>query len=700
MTRLVLGILLSFLLLTFAPLAAAQEDVAPAPEADSAEAAPVASAEAPEPASESSAAPEEAAVPPASTDAAATEETLLPSYSTPADINGDFERVSGDEKALWWRSEQENGVGWLPLAGAGRDGSMAMALQGALLTAEESAKLVSKPIQVSPGDALDVKAHARGSGQQNNMVSLGVEARINGEWHALPSTSDSGVMGETWMVLDRYGMIAPAGADALRVAFLGSREPDSTVTAYIDDIECRVTSFRNYAAHAAPGERLPDISLIVPDALRKDALGCYGATHLHTPNVDSFAEEGLLFENATAAAPWTKPSFGSMFTSLYPSQHTAEYKDSSLPQRHETLAETLRARGYFTVGFAFTKTDGYIGARQGFDQGFDLYFQDRDEDEVVAQLLRFLAANRDALRNLKGGGIFIFLHLMQTHAPYLNRAPELVRNDGGSIGTVDLYSATHLGPIQVGKLKHNEADEKYLRDVYDFEMVHTDKIIGEVIAHLKWLGLYERMNVVFTSDHGEAFGERGQFWGHGLGWETVTSVPLILRMPGKLPAGKRLRHLASTLDIMPTLLNLSGAPIPGACVGRSLLLPPGDAETAQVGISEDRFHGWLTVRDSRFKLVARPASRKEEGQSRAWIMDMPDSPTRYRLVDLHKDPWERRFINELMPDVEARLKDQLMEHCRTTGITYFEDEEQRALRENLEMSDETKAMLEALGYVE
>lgn len=79
---------------------------------------------------------------------------------------------------------------------------------------------------------------------------------------------------------------------------------------------------------------------------------------------------------------------------------------------------------------------------------------------------------------------------------------------------------------------------------------------------------------------------------------------------------------------------------------------------------------------------------------------MPDSPTRYRLVDLHKDPWERRFINELMPDVEARLKDQLMEHCRTTGITYFEDEEQRALRENLEMSDETKAMLEALGYVE
>ena len=95
----------------------------------------------------------------------------------------------------------------------------------------------------------------------------------------------------------------------------------------------------------------PDIIFIVLDTQRADRLGCYGRKKANTPNLDRFAAEGVLFEQAISPAQWTIPSHASMFTGLYPTAHQVTQSSQSLPAERPHLAELLRDSGYQTVAF-------------------------------------------------------------------------------------------------------------------------------------------------------------------------------------------------------------------------------------------------------------------------------------------------------------------------------------------------------------
>jgi uncharacterized sulfatase len=116
----------------------------------------------------------------------------------------------------------------------------------------------------------------------------------------------------------------------------------------------------------------PDILFVVLDTQRADRLGCYGYDRPLSPNLDAFASEGVLFEQAVSPAQWTVPSHASMFTGLYPTAHHVTQSSRSLgPDRHH-VAEVLRQAGYETVGFCNNPLVGILD--NGFKRGFDTFY--------------------------------------------------------------------------------------------------------------------------------------------------------------------------------------------------------------------------------------------------------------------------------------------------------------------------------------
>src|SRR5262245_904594 len=121
-----------------------------------------------------------------------------------------------------------------------------------------------------------------------------------------------------------------------------------------------------------------DLNLVVVtlDTTRADRLGCYGNRDIRTPNLDSLAAGGTLFERAYATAPLTLPSHASLFTGKYPPAHGVRDNGGYfLADAEQTLAETLRAQGYSTGGFVSAYV---LDHRWGIAQGFDRYFDDFD----------------------------------------------------------------------------------------------------------------------------------------------------------------------------------------------------------------------------------------------------------------------------------------------------------------------------------
>lgn len=112
----------------------------------------------------------------------------------------------------------------------------------------------------------------------------------------------------------------------------------------------------------------PDILFLVLDTQRADRLSCYGYEKKTSPHLDAIAAEATLFSQAVSAAQWTVPSHASMFTGLYPSEHSMVQSYSVMPDHLSTLAERLRDGGYFTAGFCNNPLVGVInnGLRRGF----------------------------------------------------------------------------------------------------------------------------------------------------------------------------------------------------------------------------------------------------------------------------------------------------------------------------------------------
>ncbi|GIK16908.1 MAG: hypothetical protein BroJett003_18720 [Planctomycetota bacterium] len=330
------------------------------------------------------------------------------------------------------------------------------------------------------------------------------------------------------------------------------------------------------------------VILLTVDTLRWDAVGFARAASSPTenpvrpltasgsltPNLDAFARDAIVYEQARASAPWTLPSFASIHTGLAPDVHGATRAESRVPSKVMTLAERMRESDRTTVAFG---ANAFLRPQSNLDQGFDTYeFYPRPPvsflggwilDRVLPRAFRTdvttadladLACGYVARRAAVGAPFFLWLHIFDPHAPYdppAEFAP--ARPEGVTIDPTREYADA----FRSGRFVPSLAERQYLRKLYEAEVRYVDRELGRFLDALRRSGLYDRCLIVFTSDHGEEFFEHDGFeHGHSV-YDEVIRVPLAIKLPkapGAAAGGRRVTTPVSLEQLMPTMLAWCG----------------------------------------------------------------------------------------------------------------------------------------------
>ncbi len=391
-----------------------------------------------------------------------------------------------------------------------------------------------------------------------------------------------------------------------------------------------------------------------------------------------------------AAAPTTLASHTSLLTGSYPHTHGVPRNGYVIDPRNTTLAEVLGAAGFRTRAVVGAYP---LSADFGFDAGFETFDEqftigvvagetDQEQRRASAVTDRALELlDRDRLR--AGERLFLFAHYFDPHAPYDPPPPWDTRyaEVSGSIdranlqlieGVVDHRASLAGEPAPRNRYRDGltakllaSADgqplpgEPGMAALYAGEVSYTDAEVGRLLAGLDERGILDQALVIVTADHGETFWEHGDFWNHGLWvYDTTVRVPLLLRLPGERTE-RVVETPVSTVDVMPTLLELLGLTAPSRVDGVSLVpLLRGESLDRGPVFSEatqpwhDGAEGWPNaanprcVRHGPHKYVHAP-----------YLADLEE------LYDLTRDPGERTNLltspatSELLPELRSILEE-------------------------------------------
>ena len=377
-----------------------------------------------------------------------------------------------------------------------------------------------------------------------------------------------------------------------------------------------------------------NILWLMTDQQNADVLGSYGNETVKTPNLDRLAEEGCRFTDAICATPFCSPTRASLVTSLWPHQHgithNVQGKDPGLTDEQVLTENLLFDRGYKTGHRGKWHCGRYEDLRcyrddkpEGRGAGMLLEEKcpaaDYPQQEGEVRLWRRPVIMKDFIRqahlewnkldkipkqDLSIIGRTVVPAEGLTEAWYTEQVTGLMekhRNDNWMITwsvspphafwvcpdpyysmydpaafelptniseLPELYQKSVGG--RLADLLGEQGIREYLRCYYG-QVSMVDAYVGQILDKLDELGLAERTLVLFISDHGDMQG------GHGLVTKSVPAmfdeiarVPLLFRLPGRIPAGRAVDVHMNSVDMMPTLLDYAGLPVPEHAEGRSL----------------------------------------------------------------------------------------------------------------------------------
>lgn len=308
-------------------------------------------------------------------------------------------------------------------------------------------------------------------------------------------------------------------------------------------------------AVTVPSETAPLVVLYLVDTLRADHTGPYGYARDTTPELDAFAKDAVVFEQAIAQASWTKPSVASILTSLLPGQHRAVQLRDPLDPSHKTLAEMLLAQRYST-GAAIANSVIYA-KESSFDRGWDYFGGLHGEGGLPSKLVAAAGVVDAALSWLdarRGFPGFLFVHTMDPHVPY--EPPPPFNRKWEPYPTPDHPAADPRSDYK------EPLDRERMISQYDGDIAYGDQEFGRFVRELKSRRLYDRALIIFIADHGEEFLDHGK-WLHGRSvFDELIRVPLIVKFPHGRHAGLRVSQQVQTVDVLPTVLESLGLPVP------------------------------------------------------------------------------------------------------------------------------------------
>lgn len=380
----------------------------------------------------------------------------------------------------------------------------------------------------------------------------------------------------------------------------------------------------------APSEDLPrpNIVLIVIDALRPDHLGCYGYGRPTSPVIDDIARTGILFETAVAPAPWTKTSFSSFLTSLYPFQHGVVGWESIMPESVVTLPEVLAASGYNTMAVV-----NMLGITDRFE-----VLKGTNEVSAAAKYKREAPKTTDdalELMTTSPEPYFIIIHYFDTHWPY---RPPVKYVDLVSMASDPDPFATNVGALgrEFGAPREDMVEREML--LYDACIKYVDEAVGRVVGHIEDAGKRGETVLIITADHGEAF------WEHGVGshgysvHDEEIRVPLIFSNPIRYPQARRIDTQVSLMDLVPTIVDLVGAADRSRREGRNL------NDLIEKGSMNRRPSSFLPVDLDLTESTLRKSPDTKGIRTKDWKIVVEPATAQVRLYNLRDDPLEMENV--------------------------------------------------------
>ena len=442
-----------------------------------------------------------------------------------------------------------------------------------------------------------------------------------------------------------------------------------------------------------------NIILLTPDQLRADYMRTYDYPLPDTPNMDELARQGTVFTRAYAAGSYTTPSFGAILTGMFPTVHgmtlppfqncgpniTRPLVEGGLPPVPEFLVlsphkpilpELLKAHGVLTAADNANCWSVWDVLQRGWDQ-FKFLPGPRSpveghpnlSDPFYLTAPRTLAWAQQFLSRNRERRFFIWVHVLEPHSPYnppreydhfraADDYPNLYADNGAD--SSELHRAAALGDVHA---IHR------LEQLYAAKILYVDHYIGELMKTVAELGLDKNTLIVLVSDHGELLYSHPKDFNmadHRSVYDADVHIPLIFLGPG-IPAGKRVDALASHYDVLPTLLDLEGIPVPSSVDGTSLKpIFSGQASSVHPYLfTEESIQiPQYSVRDTRYKLIE--TLRTGEIQ----------------CFDNQTDPGETEDICGRIPQKAAELKQELDLHIQamiTKAQSYPDWENNQAL---------------------
>ena len=401
------------------------------------------------------------------------------------------------------------------------------------------------------------------------------------------------------------------------------------------------------------GGRL-NVLLVVIEGARPDHLSCAGYERETTPFLDRIAHEGVRFSQAFTSAPSSLPAHASMLTGLFPSLHGATDEAPVLGPGFRLLPEVLRAAGYRTAAFCPAAS---ISPASGFGRGFDRFYAQGGGGRLTGRAADYARRASDRVLGRRDAGarrsseallswidaarnpFFALVHYREPASPYRPPAP---------------YDRTFMPAALNGKDGMAPADAVTSRAaLHDGALRYVDLRIKQIADGLVADGRWEQTLFVCTASYGEDLGDLG---GAGAMVDGRLRVPLILRCPGRIPAGFVVEEFAQPVDLLPTIAALTGCALEVPVQGRALLTESG-ATPGPRNVVTEAFRAPLgaaakngAALDVRRKMIR---TRREKF---VWQSDEANA-----MYDLTRDPLERRNLVAEVPERADRLRRELFD---------------------------------------
>lgn len=479
----------------------------------------------------------------------------------------------------------------------------------------------------------------------------------------------------------------------------------------------------NHVVYRKPVCSNCNVVIISLDTLSALHLPCYGYSRDTAPQLCAFGKNHTFFPNAYSQSFFTLPSHFSLFTSQYPSTHKMlDIEGAALDPSSTLITQVLKQKGYTTMYFGPVDSDMFPMNR-GMERAYDYLEPTYDYDRGNG--LRQWQKGVDMLKenDKNGKPTFLFLHTYYVHEPYLpgtrnlhftsDNVPEIPVNrfeyfsfseeaitfaknffrqnppsydpDSTPLFQQFMRATTYetskryfeqlvdkncpmycIMPYYFYESVKSDARKvAYMKALYDELILQLDSKLHDILTSLDPL-LQKDTILVITADHGQAFNEHGSLFHRSL-YNEVLKVPLMISVPKVKP--RTIDMPVESIDVMPTVLNLLGIPIPVSAEGTDI---------SDVILGHPIQIGKPYIISERFDML--PAYRSFTPVRQRSILDSRwklyvtslDSPSgKYlELYDVKRDPWDTRNVASLHPDIVNSMLTQLNEFGRTHGVQY------------------------------